>query len=462
MSEATAALIPDLPRPPVTDRRRSQLETFLVMRRNPLELWGDLAYTHFVLPGRFLGRAQLNVNEPDAIRHVLVTNHENYGRNIGTKRILRPVIGSGLFLAEGNAWRHQRRTIAPALAPRTMPLLGSHVMAAVDAKESELRRIGGRPVELLPHLQALTLAIAGESMFSLPTAGFGTEMRAMMMRYGRRYVKVGVLDLLLPATVPTPLDLGRALFRKSWLRLMDRLIDAREAQPTEAADGPRDLFDLLASARDPETGQRFDRAQLRDEISTLILAGHETTAVALFWACFIAARLPEHQERIAAEASAAFPAAEAAAALKALPFTRAFVDETLRLYPPAYLITREARGHDTVGGRTVVPGTVISISPWVLHRHRRLWRDPDRFDPSRFLPGAEPPDRFAYLPFGAGPRICVGAQFALLEAVLVLARLLSAFHLRLASGTDVVPIGRVTTQPDRPVRFALTDRRPRS
>ena len=439
-------------------RQLSQLEAFLVLRRNPLELWGKPAYERPILSGRFFGREQLLLNDPTAIRHVLVANHENYRRNVGTWRVLQPLLGRGLFLAEGAPWRFQRRTIAPALAPRTLPILARHVVAASEAKEAELARLTGQAVELMPHLQHLALGIAGQSMFSLEMAGFGAELRALLLRYAEKYAQPGLLDLLLPGGVPSPLDLGRGAFRAEWLRFIDRMIEARETNPPSEGH-PRDLFDLLAAARDPETGAGFGRAQLRDEVATAILAGHETTAVALFWACYIAARLPEQQERIAEEAAAVDLSAEnAAAALAHLPHTRAHVDETLRLYPPAFLIVREAKEPDEIAGHPVASGTVVSVSPWVLHRHRALWTDPDRFDPARFLPGATPPDRYAYMPFGAGPRICVGAQFALTEAVLVLARLLRAFRIRLVGRGTVVPRGFVTTQPDRPIRFVLTRR----
>lgn len=439
-------------------RLRTQLEAFLVLRRNPLELWGEAAYQQDILLGRFLGRDQLMLNAPEAIRHVLVSNHENYRRNIGTRRVLQPVLGSGLFLAEGEAWRHQRRTIAPAMAPRSMAVLSRHVVHAAEAAEEGLRRRAGLPVELLRDLQHLALTIAGQSMFSLEMAEFGASLRAMLLRYATHFAQPGFLDLLLPGGVRTPLDLGRAAFRRDWLQLIDRMIEARARQP-RGGDDPRDLFDLLAAARDPQTGQGFDRAQLRDEVATMILAGHETTAVALFWCCYLAARLPDHAERISAEASAADLSAEGAAgAMKSLPFTRAFVDETLRLYPPAFLIVREAIGPDQISGHRVAPGTVVTISPWVLHRHRKLWHEPDRFDPARFLPGAPVPDRHVYMPFGAGPRICVGAQFALTEAVIVLARLLRGFRLELFGSGTVSPRGFVTTQPDRPVRFILIPR----
>ena len=442
----------------MSPRQRTQLEAFLVLRRNPLELWGPLAYREGVLPGRFLGREQLMLNDPEAIRHVLVDNHENYGRNLGARRVLQPVLGDGLFLAEGKAWRHQRRTIAPSMAPRVMPVLARHVVAASATEEALLAAGAGRPLELLPRLQHLALAIAGQSMFSLEMAGFGAEMRAMLLRYAVSYAQPGFLDLLLPATVQSPLDRGRAAFRRDWLRFMDRVIDARERQG-RTGEEPRDLFDLLAAARDPETGEGFDRTQLRDEVATMILAGHETTAVTLFWACYLAALYPHHAERMAAEAGAADLSPDgAAAAIKSLPFIRAFIDETLRLYPPAFLIVREALAPDRVAGRDIAAGTVVSMSPWVLGRHQGMWADPDRFDPARFLPGAPQPPRYAYMPFGAGPRICVGAQFALTEAVIVLARLMRAFRLEFFGRGTVVPRGFVTTQPDRPVRFILTKR----
>ncbi len=462
------ARVPDaalLPRPPLPTRLRTQAESFLVLRRNPLELWGAPAYRELILPGAFLGRQQLLLNDPAAIRHVLLGNHENYVRNEAARRVLRPVLGDGLFLAEGEAWRHQRRVIAPALAPRVMPILARHIVAVSERFEQRIEAAGTRPVVLMELLQLLTLDIAGQSMFSLEMGAFGAELRGLLFRYAGQFAKVGLLDMLLPAGWTTPLDRGRAHFRRDWLALMDRIIAARDAKGTaqpaaaDAAAPTRDLFDLLRAARDPETGQGFDHALLRDEVSTLILAGHETTAVTLFWACYAAARLPEYQAGIAAEADGLDLSEDGAAqSVQKLVHTRAFLDEALRLYPPAYLLVRQARQADLLGEIPVAAGTVVSISPWILHRHEAHWQRPDRFDPSRFLPGATPPDRMVYMPFGAGPRICVGAQFALTEATLVLARLLRRFRLSLAAGEAVLPRGLVTTQPDRPVRFRLAPR----
>jgi unspecific monooxygenase len=434
---------------------RSQVEAFFVLRRNPLELWGAPAYELPVAVGKFLGRQQLMLNAPAAVRHVLVTNAANYRRNAASRQVLGPVLGEGLFLAEGDAWRHQRRTIAPSLAPRTMPILARHVVTACAETEAALDGLTYRPLELLPHLQRLALSIAGRSMFSLEMEGFGAELRALIIEYGMNYAQPGLFDLFMPGRVNSGLARGRARFRETWLAFLDRLILARQALPEDAGRS-RDLFDLLAGARDPETGEGFSHAQLRDEIATMILAGHETTAVTLFWSFYLAALYPDEQDVLAAEARSV--PVEGYEALEHLPRIRAHIDEALRLYPPAFMIVREPIAADEVAGYDIAPGTIVTISPWLLHRHHLLWRNPGAYDPSRFLPGAPAVDRFAYMPFGAGPRICVGASFALTEAVLVMARLLARFRVRLCGDGAVLPRGMVTTQPDRVVRFELSAR----
>jgi cytochrome P450 len=447
-----------LPRPARPQHRRSQLEDFLVLRRNLLELWGEPAYTDAILPGRFLGRSQLMLNDPAGIRHVLVGNADNYQRNASTMRILEPLLGGGLFLASGEAWRHRRRAIAPAMAPRMMPVLARHVMTIAEQTVATLGTEFGL-VNLLGHLQRLALRIAAHSMFSLESASFSGEMRDKLMEYGLNHTQPDLFDLLLPASLSSPQDRARARFRIEWTGMMDRIIAMRRVLGPPPDEAPRDLFDMLDMARDPETGAGFDHAELRDEISTMIIAGHETTSTALFWACYIAAKLPDLQARMAEEVRTVdLSPAVAADALKRLIYTRAFFDEVLRLYPPAFLIVRVAKEADRILDHPIAAGTVVSISPWVMHRHRSHWREPDRFDPGRFLPGAVPPERYTYLPFGAGPRICVGAQFAITEGVLVLARLMQSFRIDVAGDRGMRPIGRVTTQPDRPVSFILTRR----
>jgi cytochrome P450 len=459
MSTAVAPALPVPPRPVYPERQPTLRQFLRASRTNALLIWPDEAYRRDVVVTRNLGHVQMLLNAPEPIHRVLVENPGNYRRTPASYRILRPVTGDGLLLSEGEAWRHQRRTIAPALAPRVMPMLSRHVGAVAAERVAALRgKAGGGPVDLLEEMQFAALEIAGRSMFSLEMSSFGTELRERIAAFGARLAQPHLLDMLLPPSIPAPRDFARRRFRREWLAFMDRLIEARLAAG-DGRDAPRDLFDLLRAARDPETAAAFSREQLRDHVATMIVAGHETTAVALFWALYLLAGSPEWQGEIAAETEGLdLGAAGAPDALSRLVRTRAVVDEALRLYPPAFTMIRAANAADRAGALAIPRNAVLMISPWVLGRHRGLWRDPDAFDPSRFLPGAPPPPRFAYLPFGTGPRVCVGAQFALAEATLVLAAMVQAFRIGLADDRPVMPQPIVTTQPDRAPGFVLEPR----
>jgi cytochrome P450 len=452
---AQALLVPAAPPRPKTDL---SFTGFLrAVRTNALTMWPDDAYEKDVVRQSFIGRTRMLLNAPDAIHHVLITNERNYRRSRATVRILRPITGDGLLLSEGDAWRLQRRTIAPALAPRVMPMLARHIAAGTRAAMAQLRAAAAAPVDLLSAMQTLTLDIAGRSMFSLEMAQYGEAMRGAMERYSTQHAQPHLLDLVLPAAIPSPRDFGRRRFQRDWMALMGRIMDARMQAPP--AETPRDLFDLMRAARDPETGAGFDHDALRDQLATLLLAGHQTTAVTLFWALTLLAQASAEQERVAAEAATrSFAEDDATATLATLPRTRAVVNETLRLYPAAFTMAREAIAADTAGGIDIPRGALLLIAPWVLHRHRRHWRDPEAFDPSRFLPDAPPPVRFSYLPFGTGPRVCVGAQFALAEATLVLGSLMQTFRVELIEQRPILPVGIVTTQPDHAPLFRLIPR----
>lgn len=440
-----------LPAPPAA-------ATELVTRRigagrssNPVSGFPPEAFEEEVVSRRLMWLRQLILNSPAGIRHVLIDNPANYRRFATTIRLLYPIIGGGLFLADGEDWREQRRTVAPAFAPRTIPILARHIASAAEGAVARLAATTGE-VDLLGHMHQLALDIAGRSMFSLEMAGLGPRMLELLGGYEARLGRPTLFDVLLPAAIPTWRDLRRRRFRRRWLALIEEIIAARRGEAAEAA--PRDLLDLLA--HDPETGAPIAHQRLADQVATMIAAGHATTGVTLFWSLLLLASAPPVQEQIAAEVETLDLGPEGASAtLPLLTYTRAVVQEALRLYPPAYAILRQARAADIAGGVSVPAGAIINISPWVLHRHRRLWSAPDRFDPTRFLPGAPPPDRFAYLPFGVGPRICIGAQFAMTEAVLVLARLVQAFAIERADAGTVAPVAAILTEPSYAPPFRL-------
>jgi unspecific monooxygenase len=426
------------------------------MRHSAISSWGQRAYEEDVIRGRLFGHSSFILNQPDAIRHVLIDNYENYTRTPAGMRVLRPMLGEGLLIAEGRAWKHQRRTLAPAFTPRAVSTLVPHMIAVTDETIAELRAESHGPLDLREIMQRMTLEIAGRTMFSFEMSKHGAALREFVVEYGTRLARPHFLDMVLPLGWPTPQDFARARFRKRWTAFVAMLMAERRAAGKNEGAPPRDLFDLMGAARDPETGAGFSDAQLGDEVATMILAGHETTATALFWSLYLLALDPATQDQLAAEVRGV--ALDGVADVERLKFTRAVVDEVMRLYPPAFLIARAARAADTIAGYPVRKHDVILIAPWLLHRHEKLWSDPNAFVPARFMPPSPPPDRFAYLPFGAGPRVCIGAQFALVEATLALARLIGAFRVELVDKAPVMPVGVVTTQPDRSPMFVITPR----
>jgi len=445
---------------PPSPPRASETMTFFgrlaMMRENVLGTWGQRAYEEDILQGRFFGHSSFILNTPDAIKHVLVDNYENYTRTPAGFRVLRPVLGEGLLIAEGRAWKHQRRTLAPAFTPRAVATLVPHMAAATDETIAKLKQTSGAPVDLREAMQRMTLEIAGRTMFSFEMSRHGPALRDFVMEYGARLARPHFLDIMLPAGWPSPQDFSRARFRKRWTSFVAMLMAERRAAGKHEGAPPSDLFDLMGAARDPETGDAFTDEQLGDQVATMILAGHETTATALFWSLYLLALDPASQDQLAAEVQNA--SVNGALDVERLKFTRAVVDESMRLYPPAFLIARAAAGPDTIAGRPVKKKDVILIAPWLLHRHEKLWRDPNAFIPSRFMPGTPPPDRFAYLPFGVGARVCIGAHFALVEATLALAKMIGAFRVELLDKEPVIPVGVVTTQPDRSPMFRITPR----
>jgi len=460
MPVARKLLVP--PAPPRAPETMTALGRMKVMRENVLATWGQRAYEEDIVQGRFVGRNSFILNTPEAIRHVLVDNYENYARTPVALRVLRPILGQGLLIAEGRAWKYQRRTLAPAFTPRAVATLVPHMLAATDDTIVKLRAAGAAPVDLRAAMQRMTLEIAGRTMFSFGMERHGASLRDFVMEYGERLAKPHFLDLLLPLNWPSPQDFSRARFRKRWTAFVGMLMAERRAAGKNEGAPARDLFDLMGDARDPETGQAFTDEQLGDQVATMILAGHETTATALFWSLYLLALDPATQEQVAAEVhgatvNGALATVNGAVDIERLKFTRAVVDETMRLYPPAFLIARAAAGPDTIAGHPVKKRDVVLVAPWLLHRHEKLWHEPNAFIPQRFMTGT-PPDRFAYLPFGVGARVCIGAHFALVEAVLALAKIIGAFRISLIDKTPVMPVGVVTTQPDRSPLFSITSR----
>lgn len=442
---------PRLFRPPAPVPRDTPLgpfATLAVLRRNPIETWTQAHFDHFILTGgTILGPAAV-VSAPSAIRHILVDNAENYRKDALQRRILAPGLGDGLLTAEGEQWRTQRRAAAPLFSAKNVQAFALPMADIADALVSRwLRRRDGAIIDMQKAMGRVTLdalqrTILGDGLGAAPE-----NFMAALTGYFETIGRLDPADLLdLPDFVPR---LARWRSQKS-LTFFDAAVDAilmrrKERAADALASVPRDLLTLLLEAQHPQTGAGLSDAEVRANIVTFIGAGHETTANALTWALYLLSRSEEWQARLAREAERF---SDMRAEVQNLVETRAVIEEAMRLYPPVASLSREAMGPDTILGRRIRKGTLVMIVPWVLHRHRRLWKDPDCFDPQRFLPGArENIDRYAYLPFGAGPRLCIGAAFALQEAVIVLAAIMRNFRLRPVADHVVEPVQRITLRP---------------
>lgn len=456
--DATAPPVPGF-RPPAPVPRAATpglIGLLAALKRNPLECW---AAEHFEKPIAVVrlpvGRVLL-VHQPAAIRRVLLDNASNYQKDVLQRRVLSAGLQDGLLSAEGEQWSRQRRILAPLFARRTVsgfaPLM---LRAAEGILDRWLALPAGTVVDVAAEMALLTLNVLALTIFSdgIGTRGDGIteleEFRAAMNAYFGVLGRVSALDLLgVPEIVPRP---GRARLRKplDYFRgIIDAIIAARQRRlATSSSVPPQDLLTLLLRASDPSTGEPMTEAEVRSNILTFLSAGHETTANALSWSLFLLSQSPEWRERVEVEADRELDGPIENMAER-LVVTRAVIDEATRLYPPIAALSRAARGADELGAEKVAPHNLIIIAPYVLHRHRLLWDAPETFDPGRFLGvRRQRISRFAYLPFGVGPRICIGQSFALQEATLVLATLVRHVRLALAPGAKVWPLLRVTLQP---------------
>ena len=430
-------------------------ELIRAMRKNMLSTWGPRAYELPILHGRLYGRTRILVNDPAGVRRVFVENAANYEKPAPTRRLTRPIIGEGVFLSEGTEWRRQRRALSPAFTPAHVEELTPHFAAAAEGLLDGLQ--GQGRVQLAKAFQETALDSTARSLFSLPIGGQGRGIAELMRTYGKGPGRPSPLDMIAQKESDFGwLSPGRRAFRRRWLKEVDQVVAARRAQ---GSGGRMDLLELLMSVRDPETGQPLEDAEIRDQSATMLAAGSETTAGAMFWTTYLLSRDLAEQARIRAEVLADPPSASLADAGRRWPRLRRAVLEALRLYPSAPLLFRIAKEPDEIMGVEVPKDAIVIIAPWILHRHRLLWDRPDAFIPDRFegkereyLSGG------AYLPFGAGPRICIGAAFALTEASIVLASLLERFDVVLDDTRDLVPESIITTAPSIDPWFRLERR----
>ena len=414
-------------------------------RRNVLEIIPELATIQLMVSGRTVRRWHM-VMDPVALRRVLMEKADRYPKSEVVKNVLGPVIGESLFLAEGRSWLWQKRAASPVFSARNISGLGP-IMAASAVRMVERLRSAEKPaVDMHAEFTASTFEVISDVMF----AGNGAIDRSVAARaieiYVARSARTSVLDIAgAPSWIPR---FGR-LFPAKEVRQLKAAADAAIRRRRDAGNSSgKDLHDLLAAAVDPKTGRKMNPVELRDNLLTFVVAGHETTALALSWALYLLAFDRDAQERAREEVlSVVVDGCACADDLACLPFVNKVLKEALRLYPPAGLMLRTALDADELWGREIRPGDSILIPIYALHRSHCLWENPDGFDPDRF---AEPNDldRFQYLPFGGGPRSCIGSNFAMQEAGMLLSTLLANFRFTLAEGRRPEPVLILTTRPE--------------
>lgn len=456
-----ARLRPAAPVPHTRDL--STLQVLIELSKNPIAAFGARAYREPYVYARSWVQHFLMVNDPEGIKRVLLDNAENYVKSVQFQRLTRPALGNGLVNAEGASWRLQRRTIAPMFQMR-------HVAGFADAMAETTEELvarwqkqpDGHVLDVADAMMQLTYHIISRTMFSRSVDMEYKPMADAIALYLETQGRFDVLGAMgLPNWVPTP-NRVRArgplnFFRKA----LKAVIARRRAEIVkDAGSGPNDLLTLLLTTEDPEGGALFGEAEVFDNVMTFFFAGHETTANLLAWTFYLLSEFPEWDERLACEASDVLDGRTPSADdIGKLPLMRMVLEESMRLYPPAPLISRDSFGPDRVGGIDIERGTSVLISPWILHRHRALWDNPDYFEPERFAPGRKGKiHRFAYIPFGAGPRICIGMGFSLQEATIILAAIIQRFRLKLMEGHPVEPQARLTLRPKHGLRMRLVRR----
>lgn len=422
--------------------------------KNSLGNWAESSFDALLGRRNVFGIDSLLVNDPQWVRHALHANLNNYVKPPAMVRPVRPLAGEGVLLAEGPEWKRQRRMLAPAFTPASVGLLLPHFQAASEAMVRRLETVSRVDLSEAFHEAALDAVL--RALFSLPVDESSTGIARIVRDYLAGPGRPNVFD----GFARNEGDFGFALtrrrnFRRHWFEVVDGIIAARKAKPAASTHG--DLLDLLLAARDPETGAPLSDAEIRDQCATMLLAGFETTSRLLFWSSYLLTLDQAEQTRLRKEV-AAFPPEKVNSLedLQHWPRLKQVLCEALRLYPPVPVMLRRALGPDTIGEYEIGAGTLLWISPWVIHRHRAFWEHPTAFMPDRFAGKAQPwVSEPAFMPFSAGPRICIGASFAMAEASIVLASLLARFELSLDGDRPILPVGGVTTAPDHEPLFRI-------
>jgi cytochrome P450 len=434
------------------DLKRDVLGTF---HRAMLE-YGDVVRFVAGPPGKL--RAQfVAFFHPDGVQHVLAGASDVYLKGDPVYQEIKATLGDGLLTSEGERWRRQKRLIQPLFTHRRVasyvPMMAEEAAATVTRWRDAAGR--GEPVDLGDEMAAVTLKVVGRALFGRDVGDAVPVIRKTVPFLSERAVQRGLSPLPIPRTWPTPANRRAESYQAALYRVVDEIVAERRAAPTTEDD----MLGLLLGARDPEGGGGLDDDEVRDQVLIFLLAGHETTATSLTFTLHLLGLHPEIQERVFQEAKDVLgdrqPTLED---VPALAYTTMSIKEAMRLYPAAYAMGRLAMKDDSFNGYEIPAGTGAVASPWATHRHPRFWDEPERFNPERFTPERERArPRYAYFPFGGGPRACIGSYFSMLEAAIVTAMLVKDFRVVTPPGPVKLFTG-ITLRPGQPMPCYLEPR----
>ncbi len=405
-----------------------------------------------------MGRAFV-VSDPVGVKRVLLDNVANYPKTEMEQKMLGDILGQGLLVSQGDTWKAHRRLMAPSFDFKSLVSYAPMMVEQAQVMAEAWAAKNTQDVDIAEEMTELTLKIISRTMFSADGDALG-ELVDHSLRSTTDNMDFGLLDvipLIGPPRMKRKMDAIHADFAPM-NATMAKLIQARGAEKRET---PRDLLDRLVAARDSETGLGLTDEEVRDEVVIIFLAGHDTTALALTYTWYLLSQHPHVEAKLHEELARVLGGrAPVHDDLVNLPYTKMVLEESMRLYPPAPGISnRGALADDEVCGVKIPKGSQVAVMPWVLHRHKTLWESPERFDPERFSPErSQGRHRFAYLPFGGGPRVCIGMSLAMTEAQLVLATLAQKFTPRLVPGQNIVLQHRITMRPKDGIKMRLVRR----
>jgi cytochrome P450 len=449
--------------PPFPPRPNKALPVREILRRskhNFISIWEDKAFEYQTMATRILARQVVICNSPDTVQQAFVNNNASFERKSPQMReILRPLLGDGLFISDGETWKTRRRIVSPIIHGQHLP---NFAPVMVELAADLCNRWGALPpgseIDALGEMAELTAGVICRTIFG-PALGRDSA-RAIIEGFSQYQRQIDVVNLLSFAGLPDwrPSFLTSRSVRGSVKKIIDELdvviASARERNDRDESS----VVSMLLNARDAD-GKPLSHEAVRNEAGVIFMAGHETTANCLAWVWFLLSQAGWAADKLHAELDTVLGGR--LPTLKDVPqlaYTRAVIDETLRLYPPIPLLTRQASRREKIRSRNVEKGAIVAVIPWLLHRHRLYWKDPDNFMPERFMPGAPPIDKYTYVPFSIGPRVCAGLQFGLTEAVLCLATLAQSFRLEMAPGAKVEPVSRLSLRPGESVPMLVYPR----